>query len=50
MEKMGPSSPKMGKMISDLVKDKESRGGEGRKNFGKYTGIIYYFLIFCPNR
>ncbi|KAF8730892.1 hypothetical protein HU200_016764 [Digitaria exilis] len=43
MEKMGPSSPKMGKTMLDLIRDKESQVGEERKKFGcqltsKYPG------------
>nr|CAB3491190.1 unnamed protein product [Digitaria exilis] len=34
MEKMGPSSPKMGKTMLDLIRDKESQVGEERKKFG----------------
>jgi hypothetical protein len=52
MEKMGPSSPKSGKMRSDLIKDhKESQGVEASKTLGyrfasKYSGIVYYFHLY----
>ena len=43
---MGPSSPKMGKMISDLVKDKESRVERGGKILGNIQVLYIIFSFF----